>query len=112
MGRCVGSVPNNPNYDVAGMYKRSENWFSSYNGTFKETDENYKSDYDKMVKLSITKSNKSYWLASRYLNETKTYNLFLVSFIGTRGSINPDPYSLCDVYESGDIYTRCYYMWA
>lgn len=100
----MGSVPNDPDYDRAEMYTRSESWFSSYNGKFKETDQNYKSDYDKMTELNIIRTNKKYWLASRYLNSSRTYNIMLVSFIGTRGDLNPDPISLCEVYESGKIY--------
>ena len=73
MGRCVGSVPNNPNYDAAGMYIFTE-FTSSYSGRLKDADNNYLTDYNQMEKINneneengIRRIDKDYWLASRQL---------------------------------------------
>ena len=69
--RCVGSMPDNPLYDGAGMYTNSYSWFSSYNGRFKNADENYVSDFNQMIALGIEDigEDEEYWLASRYVGE-------------------------------------------
>lgn len=38
--RCVGSVPNNPDYDASGMYINDVAWFQPYSGTLKDSDNN------------------------------------------------------------------------
>ena len=66
--RSVGSLPNSSD-DSAEMYTRSESWFNSYNGQFKEGDENYLIDLNKMEDLEIEVIDGGYWLASRNLVE-------------------------------------------
>ena len=74
--RCVGSVPNNPNYDESGMYSRTESWFT-YNGQFKDADEYYLTDYNQMSKLEgVLDIGSDYWMASRYINSGEVYNDF------------------------------------
>lgn len=68
--RSVGSVPNNPTYDAAGMFTMSaeDNWtgyFTQYNGTFKDSDDNYVADWEQMSNLNIYNIEDTYWLASR-----------------------------------------------
>ncbi len=63
--RCVGSVPDNPSYDVAGMYYSSLSYAAPYNGTFKDLDDNYTTDWEQMKALNVAYPGKDYWLASR-----------------------------------------------
>ena len=63
--RCVGSVPNNPDYDAAGTISSSYSYLSKYTGVLKNTDSNYSTDWNQMQKLDITHSMNEYWLASR-----------------------------------------------
>ncbi len=67
--RSVGSVPNNKNAE-SGYYTITI-FNSSYNEKIKGGDNNYKMDEEQMEKLGIqyTTNQKSYWLASRELNE-------------------------------------------
>ena len=60
--RCVGSVPDNPSFD-------DEPLTYGYRLRGKDTDQNYKSDYDQLIKLELNNIGTSYWLASRYLNQ-------------------------------------------
>ena len=66
--RSVGSVPNNPTYDGAGMHTNEEDWFADYNGKLKDGDENCFKDWDQMRILRIQSIDEIYWLASRYVN--------------------------------------------
>ena len=76
LARCVGSIPDNPNYDAAGMFTSSGSWFASYNRTFKDEDENYKADYDQMTALGINNIEKWYWLASREVDSDDGYSYY------------------------------------
>lgn len=58
--RCVGSVPDNPSFDGANLTY-------GYRLRGKDTDQNYKSDYDQLIKLELNNIGTSYWLASRTL---------------------------------------------
>ena len=61
LARCVGSKPDNPNYDGAGMYTRSDSWFSSYNNTFKNKDNNYIADWNQMKNVVVNVLNPKNW---------------------------------------------------
>ena len=63
--RCVGSVPTNKNYEAPGMFTSTQSYFSAYNGLFKNGDENYLTDYNKMLELDIFNTEGTYWLNSR-----------------------------------------------
>ena len=66
--RCVGSVPGNPNYDASAMFSHSEwSYLFPYNGTFKDDDNNYVTDYNQMTKLGIANIGEYYWMASRFV---------------------------------------------
>lgn len=45
LARCVGSLPNNPSYDGPGMFTSNYSYMSSYNGQFKNADNNYNADW-------------------------------------------------------------------
>ena len=62
--RCVGTLPNNPDYETSGWYTSSSSWFSSYNGQFKSPTDNYLADYNQMSQLNIIRSDYYYYFAS------------------------------------------------
>ena len=99
VARCVGSVPDNPNYDGAGMYTRSDSWFSSYNSTLKDTDTNYEADRNQMNSQGIHGIGKDYWLASRYVGAYSSNNYFYVRYVNTSGSLSRN--GLCYVNSAG-----------
>ena len=103
LARCVGSMPDNPNYDGAGMYTRSDSWFSSYNNTFKDTDNNYEADWNQMKSIVINGQGihsigKYYWLASRSV--LASYSSFRVRIVSASGDLLYA--ALCRVYSDGD----------
>lgn len=100
--RCVGSVPNNPSQDNAGYH--TTQFGSGYDGQLKDTDTNYKTDYDQMGTLGIRNIGKSYWLASRYVNSGSINSNFRVRRVDSSGSLAIS--SLCDVYSSGNTYAN------
>ena len=61
--RCVGSVPDNPNYE-SGMYMQSG---GNYRGQLRDKDDNYVTDWNQMCTLGIQSINNYYWLASRHV---------------------------------------------
>ena len=104
VARCVGSMPDNPNYDGAGMHTQSDSWFSSYNNTFKDEDTNYEADWNQMRSIVINGQGihnigKKYWLASRYVYAASSNSRFLVRVVSTSGNLSN--YSLCSVYSDG-----------
>ena len=50
------------------LYYTFTNFSSSYSGKLRDTDTNYEIDYNQMKILGIRNINKSYWLASRYVD--------------------------------------------
>ena len=75
--RCVGSVPNDPYYDEAGMYNEFTGNLSSYNGQFKDSDDYLATDYSQMRVLNIWNIGKIYWLPSRYTNNIANTRILL-----------------------------------
>ena len=98
--RCVGSVPNNPSQDNAGYH--TTQFGSGYDGQLKDTDTNYKTDYDQMGTLGIRNIGKSYWLASRNVNSSSSSSRFYVRDVGSGGSLLNG--TLCRVNSGGDTY--------
>ncbi len=92
--RCVGSVPDNPSYDGPGMFNSSYEYMKPYNGTFKDTDNNYVTDWNQLQLLNIHNLNKAYWLASRGVTSHQQGTYFTV----------------LDVYSNGILYNGivCY----
>ena len=82
--RCVGSVPDDPDYDGAGYYSRTEYWFEELNGKIKNTDTNYQTDWNQMKTLGIQDIDDDYWLASRYLSSSANVDLYVrsVNYLG------------------------------
>lgn len=98
--RCVGSVPNNPSQDNAGYH--TTQFGSGYDGQLKDTDTNYKTDYDQMGTLGIRNIGKSYWLASRRVDSYSRDSGFSVRYVYSSGSLSSN--DLCRVRSSGDTY--------
>ena len=97
--RCVGSVPNNPSQDSAGYH--TTQFSSSYSGQFKDTDTNYKTDYNQMGTLGIRNIGKSYWLASRFVSSNSGKSDFFVRSVDSSGSLF-NSYGLCYVHSNGN----------
>ncbi len=110
LARCVGSKPDNPNYDGAGMYTRSDSWFSSYNNTFKNKDNNYIADWNQMKNVvvngkGIHNIGKYYWLVSRSVIADSSSSTFLVRHVDSSGELHGDNLyngSLCLVPSNGN----------
>ena len=109
VARCVGSVPDNPNYDGAGMH--TTQFGGSYSGTLKDTDNNYEADYNQMQSIVINGQGihnigKYYWLASRNVYATSSLSYFHVRFVNAGGSLFNN--YLCYVDSGGGAYGYSY----
>ncbi len=109
IARCVGSVPDNPNYDGAGMH--TTQFGGSYSGTLKDTDNNYTADWNQMQSIVINGQGihnigKYYWLASRFVNASSSFSYFCVRSVYTSGSLYYR--SLCYVSSDGRSYGSSY----
>ena len=98
--RCVGSHPTNTS-DTTTYFTSSYSYMSSYNGQFKNGDENYYTDYKKMqaIRGGIHKIGKTYWLASRIVSSSSSSSYFGVRIVFASGGLGSD--GLCSV-SSGD----------
>ena len=102
VARCVGSVPDNPNYDGAGMH--TTQFGGSYSGTLKDTDTNYEADYNQMQSIVINGQGIHnigdwYWLASRTVDADSSRSNFYVRRVNASGGLIRS--QLCHVYTSG-----------
>lgn len=92
--RCVGSVPNNPDYDAAGM--ATSDYMYQYSGSLKAGDSYYETDYNQMKALQIHNIGEKYWLASRsYSSNIPIYD-FAVRYVAKAGAVK-DEKNLCTV---------------
>ncbi len=98
--RSVGSVPNNPNYDAAGMFTSEYGYMGGYNGTFKNEDSNYATDYNKMKELNIQGTGQYYWMASRHIISEPNTTYFTIRVVDSNGTLVH--YNLCDVLKNGN----------
>ena len=96
--RSVGSVPSNPSQESEEYFISSYSYMSSYNGKFKDGDNNYETDYNQMETLGIRGSNNYYWLASRYVASNINRTDFYVRNASSGGEFTS--FSLCYVYGS------------
>ena len=108
VARCVGSVPDNPNYDGAGMH--TTQFGGSYSGTLKDTDNNYEADYNQMQSIVINGKGihnigKYYWLASRDVYASSSSSYFGVRLVLTSGSLY---YTTLCLVNSGDAHGYSY----
>ncbi len=101
--RCVGSVPNNPSFDGAGIYNSSS--IEGVNNMFKSADNNYVEDWNQMNNLVIYNIGKQYFLASRFVNDLGSYNGFAVRCVDVNHQLHYR--YLCDIF-SGDVATTLY----
>ncbi len=113
-GRCVGSVPT-VGTDGSFNAKNTENvgpvelqFTSSVEGAnnMKDEDSNYEIDYDTMEALeesgvpNILKTEEWYWLASRYVDDSKSYNCyFYVRAVQKRSGNLSTSNSMCYVFD-------------
>ena len=97
--RCVGSVPNNPDFESGSSI------YSGKTGKneMKDEDSNYQTDYDKLVELNINNIGKEYWLASRYVRkQSVTDTDFFVRKISSDGVLSATNPVLLSLYgDSG-----------
>ena len=97
--RSIGSDPRNPTLDNPGYFTRSDSWFSSYNGKFKNEDTHYETDWNQMYTLNIHDIDEYYWLASREVGSNSSDGIFYVRYVFPGGLLNSS--SLCIVYSDG-----------
>ena len=103
VARCVGSVPDKPNYDEAGMHTTL--FGGSYSGTLKDKDTNYEADWNQMQNIVINGQGihnigKDYWLASRFVVAYSSYSAFRVRRVYTSGYLGTN--DLCYVNSDGN----------
>ena len=61
--RCIGTVPNDPSYDEAGMHTMQVEGRipEEYSGKLKNSDNNYQTDWRQMNSLNICNISENYW---------------------------------------------------
>lgn len=119
--RCVGSNPADKNLEATDYFTSDYDYMSEYNGIFKNSDNNWSEDRDKMKDLKIDYYDKDYWLASHgsvVSNQTSTmfgicyaykkdnddriYTMVgsRICYIHTKNGISSDSetYGLCPVF--------------
>ncbi len=104
--RCVGSNPSNPTLDNPGYFTSNYSYMSSYNGKFKDTDQNYITDYNRMGALGIRDIDDYYWLSSRMAYSTFSFSKLYMNVMNANGELSI--FDLCNVYESGDTPSYSY----
>ena len=101
--RCVGSVPNVPRYDAAGM--RVNQYNGAYTGTYKDLDNNYTTDWEQMCALNIQNIGTVYWLASRNaggVSGSYPHEYFYMRIVDAGGSLTIT--TITDLYRNADYY--------
>lgn len=99
--RCIGSLPTNKNKEnglFVGSYSYSEQYI---NNLYKNTDLNYENDLEQLDELGIKNINKSYWLASRSVDERSNVTYFDFRYINKNNGLNQ--YYLYYISPSGAI---------
>ena len=102
--RCVGSVPNNPYYESTDMYYGydSDYYMSRYDGTFKNADNNYATDYNQLRTLNIYDAGRDYWFASRVINRI-AYVTYATAFdIRCTSDLSGSGWPLCSLKSGGN----------
>ena len=95
--RCVGSHPTSTS-DTITYFTSSYSYMSAYNGQFKDGDENYKIDSDKMSVLGIRKIDVTYWFASRDLRSYDSASYFDIRYVLPNGGSHS---IVCCVFSDG-----------
>lgn len=82
-------MPNNPSLEATNYFKNENNYnyMLGYEGTFKEADKNYETDYNQMKILGVHNINKGYWLASRRINASLESTRFYVSIVNASAKV-------------------------
>ena len=99
--RCIGSEPDNPDYDGAS--------YDDQTG-LKTSDNNYLTDYNKIEELGVNNINSPYWLASRYLQKRGPAGGKPDISAGVRiiDDGSEDYYLICFVEENGEGSSKGY----
>ena len=108
--RSVGSMPDKPNYDEVQFFYGKYEWFTSYNGVFKNQDRNYEYDFNQMKNLNISMDeyHNQYYLASRLIeSDYSNVYKFMIYNVDFDGGIFSDV-GLC-TFAGGDISANNYY---
>ena len=103
--RCVGSIPDNPNYDEADMFISEFKYMEEFNGLFKDEDNNCEADWKQIILLDINNrmDNQSYFLASRYVESRASEHWFSLYVAHSIGNQYNGFGSLC--YFNSNIWT-------
>ena len=101
VARSVGSVPDEPDFDEAGMH--TPKFGGSYSGLLKDVDDNYLSDWEQMNNLTIYAIGTNYWLASRGILSDSINSYFYVRNVQADGTSIGN--SICHVKSDGS--TAC-----
>ena len=73
-------------YDAAAMFNNTKwSYLFPYNGTFKDYDNNYLTDYNQMQKLGIANIQEYYWLASRATSPSSYACYMLIRCVNSNG---------------------------
>lgn len=107
--RSVGSIPDNPTYDGAGYFTLNDDdntsdFFTPYNGTFRDGDDNYLTDWEQLNALTIQTISDSYYLASREVEPQFGAVYFRMRYVRTTGKLGNNDIVLW-TYRDTDNYT-------
>lgn len=72
MGRCVGTVPDNPSHEASTYFNSTDSFCAPFNNKVLNDDTNYVQDWEQLVNLGEQKSDYEYWLGSRLTEYTPT----------------------------------------
>jgi len=96
--RSVGGINNN--YKAYGSTDY-DNWGKKITVAVASEDTKYRTDFDKMEQLGITKCDEDYWFASRFVSEPSNYVYFSVKCVDTSGALNHN--YMWDVNADGNV---------
>ena len=103
--RCVGSKPDDPDWDTNEMFKAdsSYTYMTNYNNIFKIADLNYQIDVEQMSSdnLNIVNTGKDYWLGSHDINLHEDRCYFIIEAVNAEGTVHDNP--LCTVFSTGKL---------
>lgn len=97
--RCVGSKPDDPDWDTEEMYISEEPYMAEYNNTLKVKDDYYSIDLNQMraiENIDVDTASESYWLVSRDVFSNQEGTAFHVQTTG-------DYYELCIIASAGSF---------
>ncbi len=96
--RCVGSVPNNKNSQAGTILVGTDEH------VMRNSDTNYRTDYNQMTSLGILRTNSNYWLASRYVSRSE-WNYFYIRSVGSGGDLVNNDERFCGISNLTAVYS-------